>query len=195
MAKIETIDPLDNVGDSLRRLSDELASRPGPDPLSDAMLHKGALTWAWHAVSILFQLRLEKERDNLDPWLQEYVPETDREADEGAGPDAGAHIGLLQILDLLSAPDLPSLTPEFYQGWQDRTSRCQGLREQLSSIFGTGLSANRRDQLLYLLETHRGFSRSARKIHVDARQLEASLPVLLELIEKLQATVSSEPRQ
>jgi len=86
----------------------------------------------------------------------------------------------------LSAPDLPSLKPEFYQGWQDRTSRCQGLRRQVGRLVGgEGIGAEQRDRLLLLLAAYHRLIRLPAGVSLETSPIWGAFPALLDLMEML----------
>jgi hypothetical protein len=161
----------------------ELESWHAGDPLA----LKGVLSWGWHAVAVLAYARLLPKRDTFDRWVQDYfqvgVPELQVERD--AHWEERNHINLLELLDLLSAPELPSLKPEFYHGWQDRASRCQDLRRKAALAVGGALSAEQRAQLLLLLAAYNRLLRLSAQTALDPEAIRQSLPVLLQLLDLL----------
>ena len=148
----------DSVVDSLERLASELEKGKIEDPMD----LKGALGWGWHAVALLSYMRLQPRREQVDAWLWDYLDEgnPDFEIERDAHWEERQRLSLLEILDIFSQVELPLLKPEFYQGWTDRTVRCQTLRRQVGDIVGSSIGAEQRAALLALLAHGRACARS-----------------------------------
>lgn len=177
------ISPSHNARDSLGRVADALTRWDGDDPL----ILKDILGWGWHAVGLLAYLRLQPARQTFDAWIAEYFHEGTRELDveRDAHWEENRRLSLLELVDLLSAVDLPCLKPEFYQGWQDRTSRCRGLREKIHAILGRAIDENQRRQLLLLLAVYHRLIRLPAGVIIDLPAVRGALPALLNLAEML----------
>lgn len=175
------VTPAQNALDSLRRVAEDLARD------RDALGLKGALAWGWHAVGLLAYLRLQPGRQTFDPWVQDYLHEGEPtlQVERDARWEERERLSLLELLDLLSAPELPSLKPEFYQGWQDRTSRCQGLRRQVSQIIGACTDAEQRGRLLHLLAAYHRLIRLPAGVSMDVDRVREAAPALFDLAEML----------
>ena len=169
--------------DSLQRLAAELERRPARDPLA----LKGPLAWGWHAVALLAYMRLQPRREQIDGWLWDYLDEGSPglEVERDAHWEERQRLSLLELLDLFSEVDLPLLKPEFYQGWTDRTVRCQTLRRQIGQIVGSGLQLEQRDGLLVLLAAYHRLLRFPAAVTIDVSQVRAELPHLLDMLQAL----------
>ena len=177
-----TVTPLQNAADSLRRVARDLEAGS-----EDILNLKGALAWGWHAVGLLVYLRLQPKRDVFDAWVQDYLHEGEPmlDVERDARWEERERLSFLEILDLLSQVDLPILKPEFYQGWQDRTSRCRGLRRQVNALVGDGIQAEQRGRLLLLLAAYHRLIRLPVGISVEAEPVRDAFPALLDLVEML----------
>jgi hypothetical protein len=177
------VSPVSNARDSLERVARNLQTVR----LAEAWALKGAVIWAWHAVELLFYVRVSPERGVFDQWVQDYFHywETDINVSQDIGRENIAHLGLLQILDLLSDRELPSLRPEFYQGWRDRVSRCQELRAKVFGVIGATIDGDQRDQLLYLLAVYNRLLYVTADASQDKKAVVDRMPALLDLIEML----------
>jgi hypothetical protein len=175
------VTPAQNAMDSLRRVAEELGRG------RDVLALKGALAWGWHAAGLLAYLRLQPGRGAFDAWVQDYLHEGEPtlQVERDARWEERERLSFLELLDLLSAPDLPSLKPEFYQGWQDRTSRCQGLRRQVAQIVGQGIGAGQRDRLLLLLAAYHRLIRLPAGVSLETSPIWGAFPALLDLMEAL----------
>ncbi len=175
------VTPVQNALDSLRRAAEGLAQG------GDVLGLKGALAWGWHAVGLLAYLRLQPGRETFDAWVQDYLHEGEPtlNVERDARWEERERLSLLEVLDLLSAPDLPSLKPEFYQGWQDRTSRCQSLRRQVSQVVGRSIGADQRDRLLLLLAAYHRLIRLPAGVSLEVAPVREAFPALLDLAEML----------
>lgn len=175
--------PVENALDSLNRVALNLHEKS----LDDVLTLKGALVWGWHVVDILAYLRLQPERKNFDAWMQDYLNEGEPtlNVDRDAHWDQGRHLSILELLDIFSETDLEILKPDFYQGWTDRTSRCQELRNHVSSIVGGSLNAGQREQLLKLLAVYNRLFHLPVGISLEAAPMWDIFPALFDFIELL----------
>lgn len=173
----------DSAIDSLERLSLELENGAIDSPLA----LKAVLAWGWHAIALLAYMRMQPRRDEFDAWLWDYLDEGSPEldVDRDAHWEERQRLSLLEILDIFSAVDLPLLKPEFYQGWTDRTVRCQTLRRQIVEIVGTGLDAEQRRGLLILLAAYHRLVRFPAAVEIELSSVVAEIPRLLDFIEAL----------
>ena len=177
------ITPVQNAQDSLDRVARELEAAIATDPLA----LKGALAWGWHAVGLLVYLQLQPQKHLFDAWVQDYLHEGEPElqVERDARWEERERLSFMELLDLLSAVDLPILKPKFYQGWQDRTSRCHTLRRRVAQVVGGSLQAEARDQLLELLAAYHRLIRLPARVALDAAPIRAAFPALLDLAELL----------
>lgn len=178
-----TITPLQNALDSLERVAGDLEAGSGAEPLA----LKGILTWSWHAVGLLAYLRLQPQRHLFDAWLQDYLNEGEPQLqiDRDARWEERERLSYLELLDLLSQEQLPILKPEFYQGWQDRTSRCHGLRRQMAEIVGGSIGEGQLQQLQLLLAAYHRLIRLPASVELETEQVCQAFPALLALIDLL----------
>jgi|GEM_PF-1333621 len=179
----DRISPAANALDSLRRAAHELEKSSADHPLS----LKGVLCWGWHAVALLAYLRLQPGREAFDFWMQDYLQEGSPavEADRDARWEERQRLSLLELLDILSESSLPSLKPEFYQGWQDRMSRCRWVRQQTYRLIGGAIDSAWRDSLLFLLAAYHRLIRLPAAVEIDYTRLMREIPALFNLCELL----------
>ncbi len=182
MGGAESITPLQNALDSLQRVAQELEQ-----DAEDGIRLKGALAWAWHAVGLLAYLRLQPEADMFDAWVQAYLHEGEPNlvVDRDARWEERERLSFLELVDLLSEELLPILKPEFYQGWQDRTSRCRDLRRKVNSVIGASISATDREQLLLLLAAYHRLIRLPAGVSMETAPVLKAFPALVGLAEML----------
>lgn len=175
-----TFSPAENALDSMSRIARELKEKGA----ADVSALKGALVWGWQVVDILTYLRLLPDRANFDPWMQDYLHlgEPSLNVERDALWDERRHLSLIEILDILSERDLPILKPEFYQGWQDRTSRCQDLRSHVASLIGAGINSEQREHLLYLLAVYNRLFHLPVGVSLETNVIRGKYPALLDLI-------------
>ena len=176
-----TISTADNALDSLKKIPGEFADSQSPLAL------KGALCWGWHAVLLLLYHRLRPARDTFDQWFWTYLEggETSLETERDAHWDERQRLSLLELVDMLSEAELPILKPEFYQGWQDRTTRCQTLRKRVADVLGASLGEQQRDALLVLLAAYHRLLRLPAPVELDPHALWEAMPALFDLVEML----------
>lgn len=174
--------PEHNALDSLRRVADELEG----DTASLLRL-KGVLAWGWHAIGLLAYLRLHPHSDVFDAWVRDYLDagHPDLEVERDAHWEERQRLSLLEIVDLLSAENLSILKPGFYQGWQDRTSRCRQLRSQVTQLLGASIGDEQRRDLLLLLAAYHRLIRLPAGVELDPASVLLAVPALLELADML----------
>jgi len=180
MADTIRIAVVDSARDSLGRLGQALSSE---DPLA----LKAALEWGWHAVALLAYVRLRPHREEFDAWIREYLevgdPVLDVERD--ARWESRQRLSSLELLDLMSEPSLPMLKPEFYQGWQERSSRCRVLRQRVAGIIGASITAAQQERLLTLLAAYHRLVRLPADVTFQPEQVQDALPALTHLLRML----------
>ena len=174
------ITTIDNAVDSLEQMA---AAGERTDPLAA----KAALWWGWHAVVLLAHHRLRPARDTFDHWFWDYLEagEPALDVDRDARWEERQRLSLVQLLDVLSEEQLPILEPQFYQGWQDRGTRCRTLRLRAAEAVGTSIGGPARERLLFLLAAYHRLLRMPAPAEVDLDQVRADLPVLLDLAASL----------
>ena len=178
MVKLSTFD---NALDSVRRIPDELGKG------SDLFAVKAVLSWGWHAIALLAHMRLRPAREVFDHWFWDYLdagePELDAERD--ARWEERQRLSLLELLDVFSREDLEILKPEFYQGWQDRRTRCRTLRRRVAETIGSSIDAEHRENLVRLLGAYHRLLRLPAGVEMDSEDIVSALPALFDLIEML----------
>jgi len=184
------VTPIRNALDSLKRMARELNDAKH----DDVFALKGVLLWGWHVVDILVYRRLQPERDTFDSWMQEYLHEGETTFHVGRDAfwDESRYLSPLELLDILSETELSILKPEFYQGWQDRTVRCQELRQHVARLTGSTISEQQRNQLLMLLAGYNRLIRLPAAISFDTDPIWQALPALFDLAEALMDKTSTE---
>lgn len=173
----------DNALDSLERLAVELEKGGIDNPLA----LKGVLAWGWHAVALLAYMRMQPHRDRFDAWIWDYLDEgsPELELEKDAHWEERQRLSLLEILDIFSEVEMPLLKPEFYQGWTDRTVRCQTLRRQIGEIIGSGIGSDKREGLLILLAAYHRLLRFPAAVEIEVDGVKERIPYLLDLLQVL----------
>ena len=176
------ITPAQNALDSLERIARDLEVEA-----ENALHWKGSLAWGWHAVGLLAYLRLQPQSASFDTWIQDYLHtgEPDLDVERDAHWEEKQRLSFLELLDLLSEIELPILKPGFYQGWQDRTSRCRELRREITQLMGGSIAAHQRDQLLLLLAAYHRLIRLPAGATLETDPIKTAFPAVLDLLELL----------
>lgn len=180
---LETINPTANILDSFGRIAWELEVADIENPVS----LKGPVAWGFHAVSLLFYIRLEPHKGSFDQWVQDYFHgwAADIDIRKDSRLEHREHLGLLEIIDLLSQVDTESLRMEFYQGWTDKVARCRELRAKVQGLLGAVVSESERVDLLFLLALHNRLTHMPAQTVVETRAAFLKFESLLNLLEKL----------
>jgi len=181
----DTINPTANALDSLGRIAWELEAADRENPLA----LKAPVAWGFHAASLFFYIRLQPHKETFDQWVQDYFHSwaSDIDVQKDSRLEHREHLGLLEIIDLLSEIESDSLRLEFYQGWTDKMSRCRELRAKVHKLLGLALSDSERLDLLYLLALHNRFTHMPAPTVVETQAAFLKLDSLLNLLEKLVA--------
>ncbi len=176
-----TISTVDNALDSLRRIPAELGRGTTPLDL------KGVLYWGWQAVALLAHHRLRPARETFDHWFWDFLDAGEPTFDvvRDARWEEKKRLSLIEMLDILSSEELPILKPEFFQGWQDRTTRCRTLRKGVTAVIGSSVEQAQRDRLMVLLAAYHRLLRLPSEVVLEADPLREALPALFDLIDGL----------
>ena len=86
---------------------------------------------------MLAYLKMSPGRESFDAWIRDYLQEgtPDLDIERDSRWEERERLSFLELIDLMSDEGLPSLKPEFYQGWQDRTSRCNWIKKFIGSLY------------------------------------------------------------
>ena len=176
-----TITTVDNALDSLGRIPADLGRGTSPLDL------KGALYWGWHTVALLAHHRLRPARETFDHWFWDFLdagePAFDIERDARWGEKK--RLSLIEMLDILSSEELSILKPEFFQGWQDKTTRCRTLRKGVAAVVGSSVEQAQRDSLMLLLAGYHRLLRIPSEVALEGESLREAFSALFDLIEAL----------
>jgi hypothetical protein len=180
---LETINPTANVLDSFGRIAWELEAADRENPIS----LKGPVAWGFHAVSLLFYIRLEPNKGSFDQWVQDYFHgwTADIDVRNDSRLEHREHLGLLEIIDLLSEVEAESLRVEFYQGWTDKVARCRELRAKVHGLLNAVVRESERMDLLFLLALHNRLTHMPAQTVVETQTAFLKFESLLNLLEKL----------
>jgi len=78
-----------------------------------------------------------------------------------------------------------SVKPDFYQGWQDRSSRCKWLRKQTYDLIGACITDEQRDKLLLLLAVYHRVARLPALVSLEVESILKAFPALLDMAKML----------
>jgi hypothetical protein len=180
---LDAINPTANALDSLGRIAWELEAADRENPLAV----KGPVAWGFHAASLFFYIRLQPHKGSFDQWVQDYFHGWTAAIDvrKDSRLEHREHLGLLEIIDLLSEVEAESLRLEFYQGWTDKMARCRELRDKVQKLLGTVVSESERMDLLFLLALHNRLTHMPSQTAVETQTAFLKFESLLNLLEKL----------
>ncbi len=174
--------PLSNAADSLNRAAAGIEALTGGDQFAI----KPVLQWTWHALGLVVYSRLREIKDSFDAWFADYFEtgEATLSVERDAHWSERNVLGYVELIDLLSEPGLSILRPDFFQGWQDRTSRCRSLREQIQEHLGASIQEKARDDILLTLAAYHRLIRLPFGTQLDVHTQLSAYPKLLDLIEQ-----------
>ncbi|KAA3655599.1 MAG: hypothetical protein DWQ10_17105, partial [Calditrichaeota bacterium] len=177
------IDLLQNALDSLQRVKRGL----NEIKVGDELAMKDVLAWSWHCIDLLANSRLQPARHNFDSWMQDFLRDSEHTmlVERDIHWSDSAHLNILELLDIFSPVHSSILKPEFYQGWQDRTSRCHNLREEVAKIVGRSLDDDLRDQLMVLLAAYNRLVHVPATVQIEQDKIKAALPAFFDFIAML----------
>lgn len=141
------------------------------------------------AAEILVFQRLLPVRDRFPATIgmQLEVPAAAVDVVRDAAAEARA-LQFTEILDLLSADDLPCVSPRLHRGWEDRSSACGRSRRTAREATGVALTAAERDQLLLLAACRNRIFRHPPPLQLEPRRVLAAFPALARLMTQVRAT-------
>lgn len=180
---LQRISPIANALDSLGRIAWELDLADIENP----MALKGPLNWGFHATALFFYIRLQPEKGSFDQWVQDYFHSWADEitVQNDSRLEHREHLGLLEMIDLLSEVESESLRLEFYQGWTDKMARCRELRSKVQRLIGFALNESERSELLYLLALHNRLTHTPAPTLVDTQEAFRRLKALTSLLGRM----------
>jgi len=95
------------------------------------------------------------------------------------------------VLDMLSARDVPCISPQLHHGWEDRDASCRRSRARTERVTGFSIDEDqRRDLMLIGAYRNRIFSLPPPVKVVPGEVLEA-YPTLIDLVERLIASTKT----
>lgn len=169
-----------------RRLWDAARDRAAASPDLVPMLE--ALDLGLHAAEILVVHALQPVKDQFPATIgiQLAIPTPEVEAERD-----GVHVPkVLQFsdaIDLLSADDLPCVSPGLHRGWEDRRFACRRSRGVAAAAVGLTLTREEQDRLLLLAAYRNRLFRCPPPVRVVPEDILAAFPVLERLMTHLLA--------
>lgn len=118
--------------------------------------------------------------------LETPTPAVDAYRDAVTVPKA---LQLTEILDLLSADDLPCVGPRLHRGWEDRRFSCLRSRATARRATGVTLGKDSRDKLLLLSAYRNRILRSPPPIRIVLPEILGAFGELRALVERLRRPV------
>ncbi|HEX9636304.1 MAG TPA: hypothetical protein VGB99_02125 [Acidobacteriota bacterium] len=181
MAGDKSLTVLENAFDSLARMAASVDEAP------NRLAIKPLLIWSWHAFGFFVCDRLRTKPELLPLWIQDRLscghPALIVERDARWGP--GELLSPIQMIDLLSAPDLPCVAPGMHSGWELPADACRQLRERIGRIHPLHLDAGQQQDLLLLLALHRRLIELPAPFRYDNSEAYRALPTLLFCLDAL----------
>ncbi len=143
-----THDLVSTAGGLLNALERSGAARSNK-PLEQA----AGLALAVRALQVLCLHRLQPVREKFPATnralMQVPDPQIEPERDALALP--ADFLGTIDIIDLLSEPELACVAPHLHRGWQDRRRSCDQARGLAAEAFGFSITGDERESLLAAL--------------------------------------------
>ena len=110
------------------------------------------------------------------------TPEVDRHRD---GIHVPKVLQFTDVIDLLSADDLECVSPGMHRGWEDRAFACRRSRGVARGTIGVTLTTGDQADLLLLAAYRNRLFRCPPPVQVVPADIQAALPVLDRLVERL----------
>ncbi len=116
----------------------------------DPLAQTTALEFCFRAAFLLAFERLRAVREEYPATQQTLMADPDPAivGVRDALTDVSDFISGRDLIDLLSATELPCIAPRLHRGWQDRTRSCQEARRVSLGAIGFALDAEERERLL-----------------------------------------------
>lgn len=145
------------------------------------------LALAVRALQLLCLHRLQPEREKFPATnralMQAPDPQMEPERDALALP--ADFLGTIDIIDLLSEPEMACVAPHLHRGWQDRRRSCAQARGLAAEAFGFSITGDEREALLTALAICNRVFCIPPPMALDAGMVKAAFEPVLQLIERL----------
>jgi len=157
----------------------------------DAVSSLAALTLRIRAVEIQLVERLLPVASQFPATIQEHLsqPESSSVGIRDAFVDPSAPIGLMDLLEMLSADNLAPIAPRLYRGWQDRVQARRDARRISTEAVGFSLTAEERDALLMAVALRNRLMRSFPPLDVEQSQVVEAIAAVTGLHDRLDPTM------
>lgn len=117
--------------------------------------------------------------------LESLPPEVSAERDFLHPPES---LTFIDAVDMLSASDLPCISPRLHHGWEDRVASCRRSRARTRRATGVSLDATQRDGLS-LIGAHRNrIFLLPPPVRIVPAEVLGAFPILIEVVEHLFAS-------
>lgn len=153
----------------------------------DAVGALSGLALRMRAVELLTVERLLPVATRFPATIQEHLtlPPSPSVGIQDAFVDPSEPIGLVDLLELLSADGLAPISPRLYRGWQDRVQARRDARSISTEAVGFSLTAEERDALLMAVAIRNRLMRSFPPLDVELGQIEEAIAAVERLHERL----------
>jgi hypothetical protein len=91
----------------------------------------------------------------------------------------------IDAIDMLSALNLPCISPKLHHGWEDRTASCRRTREHTQRATGISLHESQRDALMLVGAYRNRIFLLPPPVRIVPEEVLGAFPTLEELVERL----------
>jgi hypothetical protein len=142
-------------------------------------------------VEIMTTRRLQPVRDefpaSIASLLESPPPDVDPRRDFLNPPKS---LRFIDALDMLSAADLPCISPQLHHGWEDRVVSCRRSRARTRRATGVSVDEKRRDALILIGAYRNRIFVLPPPVRIVPDEVASAYPTLVELVEHLFASAT-----
>lgn len=94
----------------------------------------------------------------------------------------------IDVLDMLSATDLPCISPDLHHGWEDRVASCRRSRVRTKRATQISVDETQRDALMLIGAYRNRIFLLPPPVQIVTNEVLDAFPILVELVERLFAS-------
>ena len=120
--------------------------------------------------------------------LESPPPDVDPKRDFLQPPKS---LRFIDAIDMLSAADMPCVSPELHRGWEDRVRSCRRSRARAGAAIGVSLDEKQRDALMVIGAYRNRIFLLPPPVRIVADEVLGAFPALVDLVERLFAAAKT----
>ena len=130
----------------------------------------------------LLQPERKKFPDTIASLLQPPPPEVEPERDFLHAPK---WLRYIDVLDMLSAEELPCISPQLHHGWEDKVASCHRSREFARAVTGVSLDENSLEDLVLIGAYRNRIFRLPPPVWIVPADVKSAYQTLIDVVAQL----------